>query len=359
MTSRDRSTFYRSAWMLYGLASLFPYLIGVYLILNLNIDITYTLINVLGLTLVLMLLGALMIHAFANRLRSLVSQVSRSISGGKTEKIETRERDFEEVYLLASDFNAIVEDLDQHKKHSKKVTAKMLGYISDLDDYEKRSRKESLIRDNLSRYVSQDVVDELIRSGMASFENVECTATILFADIRAFTTLSEKLTPGEIINLLNDYFGKMVPIIFEHGGTLDKFVGDELMAMFRDSPYGDRAPLRAVKAAIEMLAAVEELKKNANKNYSQLAVGIGINTGKVVIGNVGSEHRKDYTAIGDTVNVAARFEQIASRQEIIIGEQTYQVCKDYLVVEETGEIILRNRKAPVRGFKVIKTLPSV
>jgi len=297
-----------------------------------------------------------MIHTFASRLKCLVSQVSSSVSGGKVEKIETTQTDFEEVYVLASEFNTIVEDLDWHKKHSKEITAKMLAYINDLDAYEKRSKQESLIRDNLSRYVSQDVVDELIRSGVASFENVECTATILFADIRGFTTLSEKLTPEETIHLLNEYFGKMVPIIFAHGGTLDKFVGDELMAMFRDSPYGDRAPLRAVKAAVGMLAAVEDLKKQKDKNYSQLAVGIGINTGKVVIGNVGSEHRKDYTAIGDTVNVAARFEQIASGQEIIIGEPTYQVCKQQLIVEDAGKIVLRNREAPMHGFKVTKIL---
>jgi len=309
---------------------------------------------VFGLTLVLMLLGALMINAFAIRLRLLVKNVSRVVSGGEGDKIETEEGDLEEVFLLATDFNAIVEDLDRHKKHSKKITAKMLAYINDLDAYEKRSKEESLIRANLSRYVGMDVVDELIRTDKPAFENVECTATILFADIRRFTTISEKLTPEETIELLNDYFGMMVPIIFKYGGTLDKFVGDELMAVFRDHPYGDRAPLRAVNAAIDMIAAVEALKKREDKNYSQLAVGIGINTGKVVIGNVGSENRKDYTAIGDAVNVAARFEQIASSQEIIIGEQTYRVCIDQIVVEETGEIILRNRNAPVRGFKVVR-----
>ncbi len=354
MTTSSHQSFKKTAWLFYGIACLFPYLVGVYLILELKINLNYTIFNILALTLILILLGGLVIDAFSRRLRNLARKVSLTVQTGATEKLEEKENDLEEVYVLTRDFNAIVGELDKHKKHSKVITARMLAYVNDLEEYEKKFRDESLMRANLSRYVGKDVVDELVRSDKPAFENVECTATILFADIRRFTTLSESMEPEQIITILNNYFGAMVPVIFKYNGVLDKFVGDELMAVFRDHPYGDRAPLRAIKAAIDMIEELEKIKNTLDSDYSDIDVGIGINTGKVVIGNVGSENRKDYTAIGDTVNVAARLEQIAGCQEIIVGEATYEICKEIVQMEETGEIILKNRNAPVRGYKVIK-----
>jgi len=350
----SRHSFYKAAWMLYALACLFPYLVGIYLIFEIKIDITHTIINILGLTLVLILLGALMIEAFARRLRYLAKRVALTAHDGSTKKLDAKENDLEEVYTLTRDFNVIVDELERHKIHSKKITARMLSYVNDLDAYEKKFREESLIRANLSRYVGSDVVDELIRTEKPAFENVECTATILFADIRRFTTLSEAMEPEQIITVLNSHFATMVPIIFNYDGVLDKFVGDELMAVFRDRPYGERAPMRAIRAGIDMIDALERMKAENKGAYSMLEIGIGINTGRVVIGNVGSENRKDYTAIGDTVNVAARFEQIASGQEIIVGETTYDICKESIPMEETGEIILKNRSKPVFGYRVIR-----
>ena len=356
MTVSSHQSFKRTAWLFYGIACLFPYLVGVYLILELEIKFSYSIFNILALTMILILLGGLVIDAFSRRLRYLARRVSLTVQTGVSEIMESTDTDLEEVYMLTRDFNTVVGELDKHKKHSKVITAKMLSYVNDLEEYEKKLRDETLIRANLSRYVGKDVVDELIRSDKPAFENVECTATILFADIRRFTTLSESMEPEKIITILNNYFGAMVPVIFKHNGVLDKFVGDELMAVFRDHPYGERAPMRAILAAIEMVEALEKIKSSLDSDYSSLDVGIGINTGKVVIGNVGSENRKDYTAIGDTVNVAARLEQIAGAQEIIVGQATYDSCKEKVLMEETGEIILKNRKAAVRGYKVIKKI---
>ncbi len=349
-----RRSFYRSAWMLYGLACLFPYLIGIYLIFEIKADITYTIINILSLTLILILLGALMIENFSTRLKYLARRISFAIHDGATAKLPAKEHDLEEIDMLVRGFNAIVGEQERHKKHAQKTTAKMLSYVSDLEAFEKRLREESLIRANLSRYVGNAMVDELVSNKKFTFENVECTATILFADIRGFTTVSEHMEPEDVISMLNNYFNKMVPIIFKYDGVLDKFVGDELMAIFRDRPYGERAPVRAVRAAIHMIDALEEMRSCRGSKYSMLEVGVGINTGRVVIGNVGSENRKDYTAIGDTVNVAARFEQLASGQEIIVGEEAYKVCKDHIPMEGIGEISLKNRAVPVRRFRVIK-----
>ncbi len=349
----NRKSFKRFAWLFYGMASLFPYLVGVYLITELEIALTYTLINILALTLVLILLGALVIEGFSKRLRHLACNVSKTVREGVLEKVSASKRDVEEVYMLASDFNELLEKLERYEAHSKELTASMLSYVNELDLYEKKLREESLIRANLSRYVGTDMVEEMIRSKVTTFENVECPATILFADIRGFTTLSEHLEPQQVIALLNRHFEAMVPVIFEFGGTLDKFVGDELMAIFRDHPYGERAPLRAIRASIKMIEAIDALNDEAGRSSSDIQVGIGINSGTVVIGNVGSEHRKDYTAIGDTVNVAARFEKMAESGEIVVGQRTYEICKDQIKMEEFGSVLLRNRSNPVLAYKVV------
>ncbi len=351
-----RQSLYRAGWLLYGVVCLIPYLTSVYLILDAGTSVTGRLIGVFFLTLILIVAGAIMIRRFASRLRYVARIIDLNVHDGGTEKLPLNERDVEEVYMLTRDFNVIVDELEQQKKHAKKLTARMLAYVNDLDAYEKKLAEELLIRANLSRYVGQDVVDELVRNQKQGFENVECMATILFADIRQFTTLSEDLEPEEVITLLNSYFATMVPIVFKYEGTLDKFIGDELMAVFRDHPYGERASLRAIRAGIEITRAVETMGKQAGSHASRLEIGIGINTGKVVIGNVGSENRKDYTAIGDTVNVAARLEKIAGGQEIIVGEATYRECKDQIPMEEKGEIVLKNRKSPVLGYRVLLQL---
>ena len=340
--------------MLYGLACLFPYLIGIYLLSEIKVDMTYTIINILGLTLVLILIGALIIEMFSTRLKGLARRVAFAIHDGATETLETKDSDLEEIDMLTRGFNAIIGKQESHKKNAKETTARMLSYMSELEAFEKRFREEAVIRANLSRYVGKNVVDELIRNEQIAFENVECTATILFADIRGFTTISENMEPEGVISMLNNYFGKMVPIIFKYGGVLDKFVGDELMAVFRDRPHGEPAPMRAIRAAIHMIDVLEEMKANNGSDYSKLEVGIGINTGRVVIGNVGSENRKDYTAIGDTVNVAARFEQLASSQDIIVGEETYESCKEQIPMQAIGEIALKNRAVSARAFRVLK-----
>lgn len=347
-------SFKRAAWLFYGIASLFPYLVGIYLILELKIALSYTLINILSLTLVLILLGALVIETFSRRLRFLAARVARSVHGDETEKIDVNDLDVEEVFMLTSNFNYILEKLDQHEKHSKELTARMLSYVDKLEHYEKKMRGELLVRSNLSRYVGSDVVEEMMRSNKPAFENVECPATILFADIRGFTALSEHLEPQRVIELLNRHFEVIVPVIFEFGGTLDKFVGDELMAIFRDHPYGERAPLRAIRASLKIIEMIDALNRETAGDALNVHVGIGINSGTVVIGNVGSENRKDYTAIGDTVNVAARFEKMAEGGEIIVGEGTFDICKDQIEMEEFGSTRLRNRRRPVQAYKVIR-----
>jgi adenylate cyclase len=169
-------------------------------------------------------------------------------------------------------------------------------------------------------------------------------ATVLFADIRGFTTLAATLEPEQVVAILNEYFGEMTEIIFAHGGTLDKYIGDGLMALF-GAPYeGPEDAANAVRAAVAMQRRMEHLKTHFRpKDGSGAAVeiGIGINTGLVTVGYVGSARRTDYTAIGDTVNMAARLENNAPRGGIYIARSTFECLK--------GEFSCRGLQVKVKG----------
>jgi len=169
------------------------------------------------------------------------------------------------------------------------------------------------------RYVSPQVVKRLVsRPELVELKGRDAHLTILFSDIRGFTSMSETMEPAQVSTLLNEYLGVMTRVIFEHGGTLDKFMGDAVMAFWGDPiPQPDHA-LRAVRAALEMRAKTEELVAEWQRQGRQpIAAGIGINTGRVVVGNLGSSAFIDYTVIGDDVNLACRLEQVARAGQIL------------------------------------------
>ena len=163
------------------------------------------------------------------------------------------------------------------------------------------------------------------------------TITVLFADLRGFTTLSEANPPEMVVGLLNRFFTLMSEVIFRHGGTLDKYIGDGVLALF-GAPYAtERDAVKAVRAAIDMQRAVQQFNRElAAAGQADIGVGIGINTGSAIVGFIGSDTRLDYTAIGDTVNTAARLEQRAHAGQIIISEHTMQAVDasvNYIVLE--------------------------
>ena len=212
-------------------------------------------------------------------------------------------------------------------------------------------KKQMQIKERLSRYHSPSVVSRLIEetaTGSLAMEEVE--ATILFADIVNFTSISRKMTPQEIATMLNSFFSRMTDIVFKYEGTLDKFIGDCVMAVFGAPNRMEDHAERGVKAAIEMQKALPEFNRETGYN---LQIKIGINSGKVVAGDIGSYKRVDYTVLGDTVNLASRLESSACAPgEIVIGENCYQLVKDKFNIEFKGEKEVKGVEKKIKVYRV-------
>jgi adenylate cyclase len=219
----------------------------------------------------------------------------------------------------------------------------------------KRLVREELARAKYRRFMPPHVVDEILRSpNTLLLGGSNSCITALFSDIRGFTSMSEKLKPQVVVQILNEYFADMTPIVFDHQGLLDKFMGDGLMALF-GVPYAcDEAASNAVAAAIamqrRMTAVNEELK---TQGLSEIAIGIGINTGTATVGYIGSRDRTDYTAIGDSVNLAARLEQRAKAGQIIISRSTLDAIGSQFPVMPCDQIMVKGKQEPVEIYEVL------
>lgn len=224
-----------------------------------------------------------------------------------------------------------------------------------INQMTKGLQERERLKVNFSRYVSDHVLQKILSSNKPTkLEGERRKITVLFSDIRQFTHLAESLPPEQVVTLLNEYFKVMLDIIFEHKGTLDKFIGDGLMVEF-GAPLDDEIQEKnAVTAAIAMQKALEKL--NTTWKQPAIQIGIGIHTGFAVVGNVGSEKRMDYTAIGDTVNIASRLEQMtkSTKRHILISEDTYQAVKEEFPAESLGPITLPGREEPIRVYAIEK-----
>ncbi len=179
------------------------------------------------------------------------------------------------------------------------------------------------------------------------------TITVLFADIRGFTRISEHAAPEKIVSLLNRYFSAMTDIIFAHGGTLDKYLGDGLMALFGAPAVTAKDAQNAVNAAVamqrRMLSINDELRE---EGFPEIGVGIGLHTGEVIVGYIGSERRSEYTAIGDVVNTSSRLESNAKGGQILVSEVTAKAAKSRYQLTPRDPISVKNREQPVPLFEV-------
>lgn len=229
-----------------------------------------------------------------------------------------------------------------------------LGVLMVFHDLSEIQRYLSL-KDTFSRYVTKQVVEKISVSG----ENIllggeKREVTILFADIRGFTPMTERLEPTEVVKILNAYFSCMIDVIYEHEGTLDKFLGDGIMCLFGAPINQPDHAIRAARAAIGMKHALAEFNRRQQEAGQQtLHVGIGINTGDAVVGNVGSEKRLEYTAIGDNVNLAARLQSIAKGGQILISNCTYRAIRDLATINKLPPVKLKGKEQSVQVYELV------
>jgi adenylate cyclase len=237
-----------------------------------------------------------------------------------------------------------------------------LGMLTDSFNRMARSlREKEMIKRAFTRYVAREVVEEILKNP----ENMALTGerrevTVLFCDVRGFTPLSERLSPEEVVLLLNDFYNLMIETTFKHDGTLDKFLGDAVMAVFGAPLAHPDHSARAIRTALAMQEGIVGLnERRARDGKEPIAVGIGVSAGEAVAGTVGTEDRMEYTVIGDSVNLAARLESNAKPGQILISHRTYERVRDLVDARPLGRIRVKGKEEEVEVYEVLRLAPVV
>ncbi len=226
----------------------------------------------------------------------------------------------------------------------------MLGY-SYLEEILERKRVTNVF----GRYVAPQVVNQILSAGEEGLRlgGARREISVLFVDIRGFTPLAEKAQPEEVVAILNEYLDLCAQAIFKYEGTLDKFIGDAAMAIFNAPLDVKDHAFRAVQAAWAIKEGSKDLEDKLLAQYGRsISFGIGINTGYAVVGNIGSETRMDYTAIGDTVNIGARLESNAKPGQILLSQATYDLVKEKVMVTELGKIKVKGKEQGIFAYQL-------
>ena len=223
--------------------------------------------------------------------------------------------------------------------------------FEDLSDINK-------VKSTFKKYVSENIVDELLlNESSLELGGVEQDVCILFSDIRGFTSMSETLEPSKVVKLLNEFFDKMIDVVFKYNGTLDKIIGDELMVLYGAPLKKKDDILNAIITAKEMFTTLDKFNKEmVADGFPELRIGIGINYGKVICGNIGSEQQMNYTVIGDTVNLASRLCSAAKPGEIIISDSVYKELKEEHQFISNEDLVLKGKRKPVKNWKFTHSL---
>jgi len=251
----------------------------------------------------------------------------------------------DEVGYLSTWFNRMVEDLESAYNQ-----VKQYAYKSVL-----AKNSEERIRHIFQKYVPGEIIDEVLKAkGEKLLIGKKQNATILFSDIRSFTSISERLSAEELVTSLNNYFNVMVSIIIEHKGIIDKFIGDAIMALFGAPVQYADDPLQAILTGLSMIEALKGFNKNQSRHGRPVfKIGIGLNTGEVVVGNIGSNQKLEYTCIGDAVNLASRLEGLTKVYgvPIIISEYTLNQAGNKVKARELDSVRVRGKVQPVKIYE--------
>ena len=236
-----------------------------------------------------------------------------------------------------------------------KAIGSQMAMVIEQASLNEQIREEERLRNRLERFHSPQVIDMILRGGQDTKDNImepkDLTATILFADIIGFTRLSEQMPPRDVNMILNQFFSRMTDIIFKYDGTLDKYIGDGLMAVFGAPMEKEDDPEKAILAAREMRTELAQMMGSEGVG-TKFSIRIGVNTGRVVAGNIGSPKRMDYTVIGDPVNIASRLEPIAEPGQILIGEETYGHVKGKFDTREVGKRKVKGKAAEIMVYEI-------
>ena len=220
------------------------------------------------------------------------------------------------------------------------------------------NRNKEKIKQAMGKYLSQDIMKNVVNNiDDLKLGGKRAIVTVLFSDIRGFTSLSEKMTAEEVSMILNEYFAEMEPIITKYNGVINKFIGDAVMAIFGEPIQDINHPQNAVKCAYEMLKKVEYLREKwILEGKPKIEIGVGINTGEVFIGNIGTETRMEYTVIGDTVNLASRIESYNKvyKTNLLVSSSTYEHISDIADVIKISEVQIRGKAKKMNIYEVLR-----
>ncbi len=233
------------------------------------------------------------------------------------------------------------------------LVAAQAGAAIDNTVAHEKIAQQSLQRSALERFLSPEVAEMVVANPDIRLGGVNQEVTVMFADIRGFTPMSENLEPSRVVEILNEYFTRVTDVIFDNGGTLDKYIGDAVMAVFGAPISKGKDAANAVNSAIQIQRLLIELNRDAAaRDWPELRVGIGINTGNAIAGNIGSPRRLDYTVVGDVVNTAQRLMANATGKQILISESTARKLGKGFDMERLPELKVKGRSEAVPVFSV-------
>lgn len=241
------------------------------------------------------------------------------------------------------------------------ILAVILAYLANvsLKSWSESVQRRFVTR-QFGRYISQDLVKEIISNHIDIKLGGDLKdMTFLFLDIRGFTSLSEKLSPTELVDTLNMMFNMITETTLRNEGTIDKFIGDAAMILFNAPLDVEEHQRKAVKTAYEIQQGMKSIRESISQKYGcDIHVGIGIHTGTAVVGNIGSNLRVDYTAIGDNVNIAARIESQTKKGQIHVSEQVYEVVKEHFHFDEGEDRMFKGKSHPIRVYEVLEPIAT-